>query len=123
VLQHICATLDASSGFDQPSMIALASSRILELVRGCGRVANYTLGSQLAIQANKAGSDSRPKWVNAAGPAIPGSLQPGVFGLRLLQDRNIGVGVLPEREKVLIGTARFGVISLQKISASKTEMR
>jgi hypothetical protein len=33
------ATLAASSGFDQPSMIALASSRIRELVRGCGRVA------------------------------------------------------------------------------------
>jgi hypothetical protein len=28
---HWAATLAASSGFDQPSMIALASSRILEL--------------------------------------------------------------------------------------------
>jgi site-specific recombinase XerD len=36
------ATLAASSGFDQPSMIALASSRILELslVMSCGRVAD-----------------------------------------------------------------------------------
>jgi hypothetical protein len=31
VLQHIYGTLAAISGFDQPSMIALASSRILEL--------------------------------------------------------------------------------------------
>ena len=35
-------TLAASSGFDQPSMIALASNRLLELVPGSGRFAeNY----------------------------------------------------------------------------------
>lgn len=34
----------ASSGFDQPSMIVLASSRILELgARGCGRLTNRDL--------------------------------------------------------------------------------
>jgi integrase len=36
--------LAASNGFDQPSMIALASSRILELGGGCGRVADHSLG-------------------------------------------------------------------------------
>ena len=36
------ATLVASSGFDQLSMIALASSRILELGGGCGRVADHS---------------------------------------------------------------------------------
>jgi hypothetical protein len=36
------AILAASSGFDQPSMIALASSRILELGGACGRVADNT---------------------------------------------------------------------------------
>jgi len=34
--------LGANSGFDQPSMIALASSRILELGARCGRVADDT---------------------------------------------------------------------------------
>ena len=36
------ATMAANSGFDQPSMIALASSRILELslAMSCGRVAD-----------------------------------------------------------------------------------
>jgi hypothetical protein len=34
--------LAASSRFDQPSMIALASSRILELGGGCGRLADNT---------------------------------------------------------------------------------
>ena len=44
------ATLAASSGFDQPSMIALASSRIRELVRGCGRVADHTSRSCLSAR-------------------------------------------------------------------------
>ncbi len=35
------ATLAASSGFDQPSTTALASSRILELGRACGRLADH----------------------------------------------------------------------------------
>ncbi len=33
------STLAANSGFDQPSMIALASSRILELLQDCVRLA------------------------------------------------------------------------------------
>jgi hypothetical protein len=37
--------LAASSGFDQPSMIALALSRILELGVGCGRVADHPPGT------------------------------------------------------------------------------
>ena len=85
--------------------------------------ADDTLGRQLATSANKAGSDSRPKWVNAAGPAIPGSLQLGVFGLRLRQGRNVGVGILPKREKVLVCGAGFGGVALQNVSASKAEMR
>jgi hypothetical protein len=41
------ATLAANSGFDQPSMIALASSRVLELVarlgKGCRRLGKRSL--------------------------------------------------------------------------------
>ncbi len=36
------ATLAASSGFDQPSMIALASGLIPEFGGGCGRVDDHT---------------------------------------------------------------------------------
>src|SRR5258708_39807245 len=36
------ATLSANSGFDQRSVIALASSRILELGARCGRVADHS---------------------------------------------------------------------------------
>jgi len=42
VLQHISATLGANSGFDHPSMIELASSRILEL--GCAVVEGLPSG-------------------------------------------------------------------------------
>ena len=43
------ATLGANSGFDQRSMIALASSRILELGARCGRVADNSLGRPLGL--------------------------------------------------------------------------
>jgi len=46
--------------------------------------------------------------------AIVGSPQLGVFRLGLPQDRNVGVGVLPERQEILIrgvglGARGFGV--------------
>jgi hypothetical protein len=53
VLQHIYATSAASSGFDQPSMIALASSRILELGprlwKGCRPTAEQCAPSSPAV--------------------------------------------------------------------------
>ena len=45
------ATLGANSGFDQRSMIALASSRILELGARCGRVADHSPGISVSLQA------------------------------------------------------------------------
>src|SRR6266849_5041570 len=45
------ATLGANSGFDQRSMIALASSRILELGARCGRVADNAELTQRQGQA------------------------------------------------------------------------
>ena len=45
--------LAANSGFDQPSMIALASSRILELswVMSCGRVADNPSQFKATVQS------------------------------------------------------------------------
>ena len=40
-------------------------------------------------------------------------LQPGVFRLGLLKDRDIGVGVFPESEEILVGSLGFGLISRQ----------
>jgi hypothetical protein len=40
-----------------------------------------------------------------------GSLQLGVFGLSSNKDGDVGVGIFPEREEVLIGSARFCVVA------------
>jgi hypothetical protein len=39
------------------------------------------------------------------------SLHPGVFHLGLLENRDVGVGVFPEREKILIGSLGLALIS------------
>ena len=40
-------------------------------------------------------------------------LQPRVFRLGLLQDGDVGVGVFPEREEILIGGFGFGSVALK----------
>src|SRR5437016_13786937 len=58
------ATLAANSGFDQPSMIALTSSRILELLQDCVRVADQPEPSEMACRIH-------PKWMeNAEGTRV-----------------------------------------------------
>src|ERR1700752_3750589 len=49
-------------------------------------------------------------------------LQPRVLGLGLLQDGDVGVGVFPEGEEVLVGGAGFGSVVLQDVGAGNTEM-
>jgi hypothetical protein len=44
-------------------------------------------------------------------------LQPGVFGAGLLEDGDVGVGVLPGGKDILVGDARFGSIVLLDSSA------
>ena len=50
------------------------------------------------------------------------SLQLGVFGFGLLEDGYIRVGVLPKREKILIGRLGPGRVALQGAGAAKAEM-
>ena len=40
-----------------------------------------------------------------------------VFRLGLLQDGNVGVGVLPQRKKIIVGGAGLGDVPLQDIGA------
>jgi hypothetical protein len=48
-------------------------------------------------------------------------LQFRVFGLGGDEDRDVGIGVLPESEEILISLARFGGIHLQSVGAGKAE--
>jgi|SRR5262249_32936289 len=45
-----------------------------------------------------------------------------VLRLGLLQDRDIGVGVFPEGEEILVSGAGFGIVTLKRIGATKAEM-
>jgi hypothetical protein len=44
------------------------------------------------------------------------------FGSRLLEDGNVGVGIFPQREEILVGNARLGAIALQGVGAGEAEM-
>jgi hypothetical protein len=50
------------------------------------------------------------------------SLQLGVFGLGLLQDGNVGVGIFPKREEILIRRLGFGSVALQHVAVGEAEM-
>jgi len=50
-------------------------------------------------------------------------LQFRVLGFGLLQDGDVGVGVFPEGEEILIGGFRFGRVALQGVGAAKAETR
>jgi len=55
------------------------------------------------------------------GPERRGLFQPCVFRLRLLQHGNIGVGVFPEREEILIGRPSFGCVSFHGVSTPQSQ--
>src|SRR5215472_14871797 len=44
-------------------------------------------------------------------------LQSCVLGLGLFQDGNIGVGIFPEGEEILISDARFGLVACQRVGS------
>jgi hypothetical protein len=50
-------------------------------------------------------------------------LQLRVLRFGLLQDGDVGVGVFPEGEEILIGGAGFEVIALQGVGAGEAEPR
>jgi hypothetical protein len=49
-------------------------------------------------------------------------LQLRVLRLGFLQDRNIGVGVFPEREEIFVGGERLGGITLQSVGAGEADV-
>src|SRR5690349_18938084 len=49
-------------------------------------------------------------------------LQLRAFRLGLLQDRNVWVGVFPECQKILVGSAALSTVALHRVSAAKLEM-
>lgn len=57
------------------------------------------------------------------GPRDHGSLQFHLLGFCGDEDGDVRIGVLPEREKILIGRLGFGGVALHGIGAGKAEMR
>lgn len=45
-----------------------------------------------------------------------------VLGFGLLQSRDVGVRILPRGKEILIGSARFGVVTLQGVGTAKAKM-
>src|SRR5215831_20908496 len=50
-------------------------------------------------------------------------LQLRVFCFGLLQDRDVGIGVFPESEEILIRGAGLGCLSLQSVRTTELEVR
>ena len=53
---------------------------------------------------------------------LPNLLKLRVLGLGLPKDRDVGVGVFPEGEEVLVGGAGLGGVAGKGVSAGKAEM-
>jgi hypothetical protein len=85
--------------------------------RPCGRYRHFT-DKETAIINNLI----EPNKTSAPG-SLNTSLQLRVLRFGLLQDGDVGVGVFPEREKVLICTLRFGGVPCRRVGATKLEMR
>jgi hypothetical protein len=51
------------------------------------------------------------------------SIQLCILSLGLLQNGDVGVSVLPEREEIIIGGAGFGSVALQSVGPRKAQMR
>jgi hypothetical protein len=49
-------------------------------------------------------------------------LQVGVLSLGLLKNENVGIGVIPEREEIIVGGLRFGGVARESVGASEAEM-
>ena len=58
-----------------------------------------------------------------AGVGAPGLLQPCVFRLGFLQDGDVGVGVLPDVEELLVGLPRYDYIPGKGASAAEAKVR
>src|SRR6266850_7610051 len=54
--------------------------------------------------------------------AVTELLQLCVFCLCFEKDRNVGIGVFPEGEKILVGGARFGCVALHRVATTQLEM-
>jgi hypothetical protein len=52
-----------------------------------------------------------------------GLLQLRILRFRCDKDGNVRVGILPQREEILIGRLGFGSVALQDIGAGEAEMR
>jgi hypothetical protein len=48
-------------------------------------------------------------------PTLSLSPQPGVFRVGLLENRDVGVGVLPEREESIVRTFGLGIVSRKSV--------
>ena len=57
------------------------------------------------------------------GSARNWSLQLRVLCLGFFQDGNIGVGIFPESEEVLVGHARFGGVAFESVGSADLQMR
>jgi len=51
------------------------------------------------------------------------SLQLGVFRLGLLKDADVGVGVFPQSEEILVGRLCLGLISRQGVGSAQLQVR
>src|SRR5262245_53765958 len=106
--------------FHTKSALGSTIESIMSLIVAVGR---YSSGSSAGFDAHAASISSRkPENMNGfisvfssngarALYCACGSMQLGVFRLRLLENRDVGIGVLPEREEILVRSFRLGLIS------------
>src|SRR5262249_7219020 len=63
------------------------------------------------------------KCVNSAAAAIPISLQHGVFRLGILENLDVGGGILPNGQEILISTPGFDPVCLNNVRSAQLQVR
>src|SRR5208282_3204692 len=79
-----------------------------------GGVVGISGGTRTLVSAQSRQRSNQATRNSPAKPVIRRSRQLGVFRLGLLEDRDIGVGVFPEIEEILVGGHCLGLISCQR---------
>jgi hypothetical protein len=101
-----CGSQDAMAGRGEPRPYK-------GIVEGRA-VVNPKLGGCVASKPRDLGSDR--------GYRVAKSLEFGVFGFGLGEDGDVGGGVFPDGEEVLVGGAGFGGVAGEGVGAGETEL-
>ena len=106
------------------SLTCVAKKHRISRASVCRLMKEAGCGQQVEMISSQREPHPGSSWRPSNGlPERPTSLQLGVLRFRGDEDGDVGVGVFPQREEILIRGSGFGGVALQGVSAGEAEMR